>query len=343
MSSAPVRGNPLPNPDRLPAQQRVNPAPQMTAPQLNNVAIPEDPRGTKRAREGGNPESEAPVLKLARTETAAEPVDLRQQALLAAIQGGDLERVLALIRSFPKLLNSYFPGPHGPTPLCLAAHHGQLDIAAALLRAGAPVDAPARNGSTPLMFAAQSGQVKVIELCCSFGADPHQTNKLGGFDALAYAIKKKQLAACKLLINQCVDMRRKLILPVNGNPNNKVITPLRGAIAVDFSELIAWWLDVTGLTVEMKDVGLDTSMLNSAVAFGSVAVIRMLVERGAKLDSIMKTSDGKTLCGIWEVAEHANSLGVIECLLNLGLRPKLGDHRLPVFGKTMAIGLTTDL
>jgi hypothetical protein len=112
MFPAPARGNlalaPVPVPTQAPAQQHGNPAPQApnTAPQVNNVVVPDDPRGTKRSRENDRQDSDEPVLKLARTEPAVEP-DGPEQKLIKAIESGDLQGVQMLLRQSRQLLNSY--------------------------------------------------------------------------------------------------------------------------------------------------------------------------------------------------------------------------------------------
>ena len=111
MFPVPLPGNLAPSPIRVPiqapAQPPGNPAPQVpnTAPQVNNVVVPDDPRGTKRSRENDPQDSDEPVLKLARTEPAAES-DGPEQKLIKAIGSGDLQGVQMLLRQSPQLLNS---------------------------------------------------------------------------------------------------------------------------------------------------------------------------------------------------------------------------------------------
>ncbi len=52
----------------------------------------------------------------------------------------------------------------GMTPLAWAAAVGRVDLAAALLDAGAAVDAPSRDGGTALITAAFFGRSEVAEL-----------------------------------------------------------------------------------------------------------------------------------------------------------------------------------
>ena len=110
----------VPVPIQAPAQPPGNPAPQ-----VNNVVVPDDPRGSKRGRENDPQDYDEPVLKQARTEPAAEQVDPTQQKLIDAIENGDLPGLHKLLGQSRQLLSSYFPGVDGLTPLCLAARCGK--------------------------------------------------------------------------------------------------------------------------------------------------------------------------------------------------------------------------
>ena len=106
MFPVPAPGNfapaPVPVPIQAPAQPPGNPAPQ-----VNNVVVPDDPRGSKRGRENDPQDYDEPVLKQARTEPAAESddesVDVGQLALYDAIKGGNVELVAELLGQLPQL------------------------------------------------------------------------------------------------------------------------------------------------------------------------------------------------------------------------------------------------
>ena len=329
MFPVPAPGNlapaPIPVPIQAPAQQHGNPAPQVpnTAPQVNNVVVPDDPRGTKRSRENNPQDSDEPVLKLARTEPAAAP-DGPEQKLIKAIESGDLSGVQMLLRQSPQLLNSYLPGTAGPTPLCLAAKCGQKEIAGFLLSSGSPINAPSRNGTTPLMFASQWGHVEVIRQLCLLGADPLAIYPSTGLDTLAIAIYYKQLGACKELIANGADMTRLYSIPgINGGPSS-TFSPLRCAIGHDFGELVDWWLDSNELVADTQEPSTSTTLLNLAVSYGALTVIRSLLQRGADPDTgVMITQDNKQTKGIWAVAFHFHNWEVIEWLLSEGYRINL--------------------
>ena len=322
MFPVPAQGNlapaPVPVPTQAPAEQHGNPAPQApnTAPQVNNVVVPDDPRGTKRSRENDPQDSDEPVLKLARTEPAAAP-EGPEQKLIKAIRSGDLSGVRMLLRQSPQLLNSYLPGNAGPTPLCLAAQCGQKAIAGYLLSSGSSINTPAKNSSTPLMFASQQGHVELIRQLCLLGADPKAINPKNGVDALVFAVEKKQLGACKELIANGADMQRVLKNPTGSG----YTTPLLGAIARDFSELLDWWLDAHQQHVDSIEPASATSLLNLAVSRGALKVVCSLLQRGADPNNAgMFVPNSKLLIGVWKVAIHFQRWEMIEYLLSAGLR-----------------------
>lgn len=331
----------------LPAQPLVNPTPPgvITAPRVYIVAPVEDPRGKKRPSDEDTPDSQEPALKRKRTEVVAAPVDPDQQKMIDAILEGNTERVTALIRNSRKLLNGYLPKLGGMTPLCLAAKCGQRDIVEKLLIMGASLDFPARDGRTPLMIAAFYGHTNVVDLLCSLGANLNNVNEYTGLDALSYAINGRQLEACKLLIGRGIHIQRALWIPMPGEENKLAShTPIRLAIAADFSDLIAWYLDVTQQSVDGYEASTNSTMLNCAVAAGSRAVIRLLVERGASLHLLpYLSSDGKSLSTVWEVAHHFHRIDIIEYLLSLGCRPNLNDLGVPSFSMKTGFGVATDL
>jgi ankyrin repeat protein len=70
---------------------------------------------------------------------------------------------------------------NGFTPLHLAAQQGNLEVAAALLDAGARVDPVNKYGNSPLFAAvfAYQGRGELIELLQRHGADQNRANASG--------------------------------------------------------------------------------------------------------------------------------------------------------------------
>ena len=67
----------------------------------------------------------------------------------------------------------------GMTPLHMSARRGTARVAAALLDAGAWIDAPDKRGETPLRRAVNCGQETMVRLLLDRGADPQTRDKDG--------------------------------------------------------------------------------------------------------------------------------------------------------------------
>lgn len=67
----------------------------------------------------------------------------------------------------------------GLTPLHLAAQEGRAGAAAALLSAGATIDAQTHDGYTPLHVASHFGQHAVVRLLLDHNADVHSVTNIG--------------------------------------------------------------------------------------------------------------------------------------------------------------------
>jgi hypothetical protein len=119
-------------------------------------------------------------------------------------------------------------------------------------------------------------------------------------------------------------MTRLYSIPgINGGPSS-TFSPLRCAIGHDFGELVDWWLDSNELVADTQEPSTSTTLLNLAVSYGALTVIRSLLQRGADPDTgVMITQDNKQTKGIWAVAFHFHNWEVIEWLLSEGYRINL--------------------
>jgi len=70
-------------------------------------------------------------------------------------------------------------GPHGSTPLHIAARCGYLQIAEALLESGAMVDVPDELGETALFRAVEGGHTDMVDALLAAGADVRAENEAG--------------------------------------------------------------------------------------------------------------------------------------------------------------------
>ena len=113
-----------------------------------------------------------PALTPAEEQRYAE---LQQMALDFA-RNGETDTLVSMLRAglAPNLADH-----KGNTLLMLAAYHGQLAAAQALLDYGAEVDRPNDHGQTPLGGVAFKGDLALAELLLDHGADLEADNGLG--------------------------------------------------------------------------------------------------------------------------------------------------------------------
>jgi ankyrin repeat protein len=119
----------------------------------------------------------------------AEEVALAPQIIDAAAKG-DLERVKALLKDNPELLNTKKGNAYGSTPLGFAAYGGHTAVVEFLLSQGAEVNVQNRYGDTPLHDAASTGRLDVVRLLLAKNADVSIKDKRGK-TALDYAVERR--------------------------------------------------------------------------------------------------------------------------------------------------------
>lgn len=112
---------------------------------------------------------------------------------------GRLDRVRELVNANAASLNAH--SHDGWTPLHLACHFGQSQVAAYLLSKGAAVDARSKNdlANTPLHAAVAGGQRTCVALLLAHGADPHATY-LNNYTALHVAAANGDDSSARLLL-----------------------------------------------------------------------------------------------------------------------------------------------
>jgi len=117
---------------------------------------------------------------------------------------GDTERVTAYLKASPELARSYTHD--GWTALHLAAYFGQRDVAAALLAAGADVNARTTNAQNNLsLHAAAAGKHRaVVDLLLSSGADVNARQE-GGWAALHSAAQDGDTLMIEALVKHGAD------------------------------------------------------------------------------------------------------------------------------------------
>ncbi|XP_060809159.1 poly [ADP-ribose] polymerase tankyrase [Amyelois transitella] len=152
---------------------------------------------TRRNRDGLTP------LQLVRAGDTDTADALRgDAALLDAAKRGDLARARKLIT--PQNVNCRDTHGRNSTPLHLAAGYNNLEVAEALLAAGAAVSARDKGGLVPLHNAASYGHLELAALLLRAGTPPNATDRWG-FTPLHEAAHKARTQLCALLLAHGAD------------------------------------------------------------------------------------------------------------------------------------------
>ena len=93
----------------------------------------------------------------------------------------------------------------GTTALHWAVHQGESEVAAALLNAGATVDAPNRYGVRPLYLAAENGDTSMTHALLEAGANPNGM-RVEGETVLMTAARTGNVATLEALIAAGADV-----------------------------------------------------------------------------------------------------------------------------------------
>jgi rhodanese-related sulfurtransferase len=95
-------------------------------------------------------------------------------------------------------------GDRATTPLMQAAHHGEPDIVARLVRAGAPLNARNADGNNALWLACVGGNIDVVNTLIDAGIDLDNRND-NGASALMYASSAGKPAIVATLLERGAD------------------------------------------------------------------------------------------------------------------------------------------
>jgi ankyrin repeat protein len=217
----------------------------------------------------------------------------------------------------------------GATALMFCA--GQPEKARLLLNAGADVNARSKQGRTALLLAAFSpGASEIVKLLLDKGADPAAADGMGMTPLLA-AIDANDKAGIGLLIGRKSDLNAR---------NFHSMTPLMSAAAQGDLEttkaLLKRGADVNyaspenfAISVKNGSIGIGKlTALHTAVSYAPVAVVRVLVDAGARLDA--RDVRGMTPLML-AVASDRSDVRVVRLLLEKGADP----HARDIHGETV--------
>jgi ankyrin repeat protein len=185
-------------------------------------------------------------------------------------------------------------------PVCNAARHGDIEMIATLLDAGAELDGPGPN--TPLLLAAgsQTGDAALAYLL-ERGADPTRTDE-AGHSALLHAAARQSLTAVHLLVEHGADTTTRPT-KVRGGVNALHMAAIGNRGSHETPEVLAYLLELPGLRsqIDIRDEWGRTPLC-CAATYGTVADVQVLLAAGA--NATIPNNDGHTPLAI----AHARGL-----------------------------------
>jgi ankyrin repeat protein len=196
--------------------------------------------------------------------------------LMEAVKTGNREAVQKLLLQKVDVNHAQ---ADGTTALHWAAHLEDVEIATALLRAGAAADARNRYGVSPLMLAANNGSAAVTELLLAGGADPRRALPEGETPLMA-AAATGSVETLKLLMAHGAD--------VNAREGWHGQTALMWAAAENHAQAVEA-LIAGGADLHARSKGGFTALLFAARS-GQIDAIRALLRAGADINETVQTN-----------------------------------------------------
>ena len=119
-------------------------------------------------------------------------------SLIQSVSENDIAKVTEILKSTPNLIDEV--NGNGETPLLIAVHNNQIDIAKLLIDAGADVNKQDAKKDSAYLYAGAEGRTEILSYILSHSQPNQQiTNRFGG-NALIPAAEKGHLENVKLLL-----------------------------------------------------------------------------------------------------------------------------------------------
>lgn len=118
--------------------------------------------------------------------------------LLQAVEANNLEKVQDILKGASYLINE--TNEKGETPLLIATHKNYIEIAKALINAGADVNKQDTLQDSAYLYAGAQGKTEILAHILENAKPDHQVYNRYGGNALIPAAEKGHLANVKLLL-----------------------------------------------------------------------------------------------------------------------------------------------
>ncbi|XP_046559208.1 E3 ubiquitin-protein ligase MIB2-like [Haliotis rubra] len=138
------------------------------------------------------------------TRLVGGDVSIAMGGMTGAIVKGDLDAVKAMVQTKPEML-SEASGMQRLTPLMIACHEGQVQIARFLLESGADLDTKGHMGITPLSAALVGKKEAIVTMLIERGANIHHRHQ-NGQTTLHLAVHNNLPHVLKMLVEKGVDV-----------------------------------------------------------------------------------------------------------------------------------------
>ena len=271
--------------------------------------------------------------------------------LVAAVFAGDTDGAVSLLGdgADPDIARELA----GATPLLVAAQEGELEIAQALIDAGADLDRGSDSDLTPLLIASDRGHADVVDLLIQSGANV-LVARADNYTALHVATYRQHLPVIELLLaagsprnpsesgwspltyaaQDGFDDGGSLLLKAGADPDGPGDgpSPLYLAAQNGHETFVALLLDAGA---SPDNGGTQGAPLIQAAAKGRIGVLSVLVDGGADVDVAGQGSQGYTAL-MW--AANNNDEAMVLELLRLGADPSVESTQ----GKT-ALAIAEEL
>ncbi|XP_075721471.1 uncharacterized protein LOC142764824 [Rhipicephalus microplus] len=195
---------------------------------------------------------------------------------------GSSDAILALVNAGADVAAT---DKDGLTALHCAASRGHVDCLETLVSlCGADVDAVDSNGCSALFYAVTLGHADCTQLLLKYGAAPNRQDHKGRTPAHCGAAKG-QIETLKILWQHGANLYMR---------NQRGDLPLHEAVQSGRKDLVQWLLELQPSAVNSPNNN-GRCALHVAAMANSVEMCKVLMDRGAEVNPVMRNSKGQLL------------------------------------------------